>query len=309
MRFFLGAHGAGFLLVRIEQAGFLHHFATGLDDGNLAFRLDLDRLLDEPHGVHILDLAARAQMAEILRFLIFFVLTGQTDRHVHIGAHGTGLHVAVARPQIAQDLAQFGQIGGCLFGAADVGAAHDLHQRNTGAVQVDEGHVRVHVVDRFARVLFKVDAFNAHQPRRAVAQFHQHFTFAHNGVVKLRDLIALWQVGVEIVLAVKGAVQVDLGLQAQTRAHGLFDAVFVDGGQHAGHGRVNESDVIVRLGPEFGRGGGKELGVRQNLRVHLHPDDQFPVMFGTRNGAHFGGVIGQVKHGGTFGVRNRTPWS
>ena len=219
------------------------------------------------------------------------------------------MHIAIARTEIPQDLAQLGQIGSSLFGAANVGLADDFHQRDTGAVQVHKGHVRVHVVNRFARVLFQVNSFHAHQTRCIVAELYQHFAFAHDGVVQLRNLIALRQIGVEVVLAVKGAVQIDLGLEAQTRAHGLFDTEFIDGGQHAGHGRIHKRYVVVGLCAEFRRSGGKEFRVRHDLRVHLHPDDQFPVMFGTRNGAHFGGVIGQVKHGGTFGVRNRTPWS
>ena len=195
-------------------------------------------------------------------------------------------------------MAQFAKVGGGLFGAANVGARDDFHQTDASTVEIDERHIRVHVVDRFARVLFHMDALDPHEPRGAVANLDQHFAFAHDGFIKLADLIALRQVGVEVVLAVEGGLQVDLGLEAQPGAHGLFDAIFVDHRQHAGHRGIDEGHVAVGLRAEFGRGAGEELRVRRDLRVHLHPDDQFPVMFGTGNHARFRGVVTQIKHRG-----------
>ena len=100
-------------------------------------------------------------MAEIAGLLEPFVIAGLADADVDVGAQVAVLHVAVADAQVAQDLAQLDDIGGGFFGAADVGAADDLHQGDAGAVQVHEGHVGVHVVDRLARVLFQVDALDA----------------------------------------------------------------------------------------------------------------------------------------------------
>ena len=98
-------------------------------------------------------------------------------------------------------------------------------------------------MDRFTRVLFQMDAFDPHKTCHAIAHFNQHFTFANDGMVKLGNLIALRQIGIEIVLAIKGTVEVDLRLQAQPCAHGLRDAGFVDHGQHAGHARIHECHV------------------------------------------------------------------
>ena len=151
-------------------------------------------------------------------------------------------------------------------------------------------------MDRLARILFQMDAFNAHQTRHTGRHFDQHFPLAHDGVVKLADLIALRQVGVEIVLAVKGRTQVDRSLQPQPRAHRLFDAKGVDNRQHARHGRIDKSHVGIGFRPHLGRGARKELGVRGDLGMDLHPDHQFPIMLCPGN--HLGGRlgIGQVKH-------------
>ncbi len=183
MGLFLGAHGARLALVGVEQAGFLHHLAAIFQNGDLAARLVFDCLLDETHRVHVLDLAARAQMGEILAFHVAFVIARAADRHVHVGAQVAVLHVAVAGAQIPQDLAQLDDIGRGLFGAADIGTRDDLHQGNAGAVEIDKAHVRVHVVDRLAGILFQMDAFDAHAPRGALAHLDQNLAFAHDGVV------------------------------------------------------------------------------------------------------------------------------
>ena len=298
MRLLLRPHRPGLSLVGIIQPRLLHDRAAILQDRDLAAGLIVDGGLDEAHGVHVLDFAARAQMAEISGLLEPLVIAGLADADVHVGAQVAVLHVAVAGAQIAQDLAQLDDIGGGLFGAADVGAADDLHQGHPGAVQVDEGHGRVHVVDRLARVLFQVDALDADAAGDAGAHVDDDLSLAHDGLVQLADLIALRQVGIEIVLAIECAAQVDLGLQAQAGAHRLRHAEFVDDRQHARHGRVDEGHVAVGLGAKACRRAGKQLGIRCDLGVNLQPDHQLPIALRALD--HFGlrGGEGQVKHGG-----------
>ena len=66
------------------------------------------------------------------------------------------------------------------------------------------------------------------------------FAFTDNRMIKLRNLITLRQIRVEIVLAVEGADEVDFCFQAKTRAHSLLNCKLVDDRQHPGHGAVNE---------------------------------------------------------------------
>ena len=80
-----------------------------------------------------------------------------------------------------------------------------------------------------------------HPAGDARAHLDQHLALAHDGVVELADLVALRQVGVEIVLAVEGRVQVDLGLEAQPGAHRLRHAGLVDDGQHARHSQADRT--------------------------------------------------------------------
>ena len=66
VRLFLRAHRPGLALVRVVEPGLLLDRAAVLEDGDLAAGLVLDRLRDEAHRVHVLDLAARAELGGAL---------------------------------------------------------------------------------------------------------------------------------------------------------------------------------------------------------------------------------------------------
>ena len=106
---------------------------------------------------------------------------------------------------------------------------------------------------------------------------HRHLAFAHHRRLVLADLIALRQVGIEIVLPVEHRAQIDPGVEAQARADRLPDAFLVDHRQHARHSRVDQRDVTVRLAAEFGRGAREQLGLGGNLGMDLHADHHLPV--------------------------------
>jgi len=95
-------------------------------------------------------------------------------------------------------------------------------------------------------------------------------------VLVLADLVALRQVRIEVVLPVKTAHQVDLRLEAQSGADRLLDAVAVQDGQHAGHGRVDQADLGVGARAETDGGAGKQLGVGSHLGVDLEAQHDLP---------------------------------
>ena len=103
---------------------------------------------------------------------------------------------------------------------------------------------------------------------------------ADDRLLELRDLVALRQVRIEIVLPVEDRLVVDLRLQPEPGADRLPDAFLVDDGQHAGHRRIDQADIGVGRRAERGRGAGKQLCLRGHLRMHLHADDHFPVAGG-----------------------------
>jgi hypothetical protein len=152
------------------------------------------------------------------------VSPGRRHRDVDVGPQVALLHVAVAGAEIDEDRAQLLHIGRGFFGRAHVRLGDDLHQRRARAVEVDVGGVGVEVVQdlpascsRCSRSMRTVKV----EPSPA----RRHLALADDRVLELADLIALRQVGIEVVLAVEARPQIDLRLEAQAGAHGLLDAM------------------------------------------------------------------------------------
>jgi hypothetical protein len=133
------------------------------------------------------------------------------------------------------------------------------------------------VVQALAGVLLEMQPLDADGHRLAVRQIDDDDAFADHRLLVLADLIALRQVGIEIVLAVEHRAQIDLGVQPQAGAHRLADAFLIDHRQHARHRRVDQRDMAVGGAAEFGRRAGKQLRLRRDLGMDLHADDDFPV--------------------------------
>ena len=152
-------------------------------------------------------------------------------------------------------------IGLGLLRRAQIGLRHDLHQRHARAVEIDIGILRMLVVQALARVLLQMQPLDADGDALAAQQIDDDLALADDRALVLADLIALRQVGIEIVLPVEDRSEIDLGLQPEPGADGLGDAVFVDHRQHAGHGGIDQAHMGVRLAAELGRGAGEQLGL------------------------------------------------
>src|SRR5690606_1438141 len=228
--------------------------AAVLEDGDLAACLIFDGLADEADRVDVLDLAAGAKR-----------LARTANRDVDVGAHGAFVHVAVAGAEVTGDGAQLRQERLGLVSRTHVRLRDDFHQRHARAVQVDIGHGRMLVMHRLAGVLLEVQTLDANLDVLEVAlavwaDRDDDRALADDRLLVLRDLVALWQIRIEIVFAVEDRLQVDLRLKAEAGANSLAHALFVDDRQHAGHGGVDEADVRIRLSTERSRGAGEQLG-------------------------------------------------
>ena len=225
----------------------------------------LDRHADEADRVDVLDLAARAEP-----------FAGPAHRHVDVGAQVALLHVAVAGAEITQDGAQLGEEGLGLLGGAQVGLGDDLHQRDAGAVEIDERRGRVLVVEELAGILLEMEPLDA-DPDRAVGHVDHDLALADHRRLVLADLVALRQVRIEIILAVEHRAQIDPRGEAEPGAHRLGDAFPVDHRQHARHRRIDQRHLRIGRGAERGGGAGEQLRRRVHLGVDLQADDDFPV--------------------------------
>ncbi len=133
------------------------------------------------------------------------------------------------------------------------------------------------LVQRFPRILLEVQPLDADLDGFAIGHVDGHFALADQRGLVLADLVALRQIGIKIVLAVEDRLEVDPRFQPEAGADRLANALLVDDREHAGHGGIDERDLGIRRIAERGRGPGEQLGLRGDLRVHLHADDDFPI--------------------------------
>src|SRR6185369_11058309 len=206
--------------------------------------------------------------------------TGFANADVDVGAHRAFLHIAVARADVAENRPELPEVSACFCWRTHVGPRYDLHQCDARPVEVDVAHRRVLVVHQLARVLLDVDALNADAlGARLVLVVEQHFdlTLADERVVELADLVALRQVGVEVIFPVEARPFVDLRAERQARANRLTDALAVGDREHAGHRGVDQADLCVGLRTESGGRAREELGVGNDLGVDLEADHDLPL--------------------------------
>src|SRR5436305_6462152 len=132
-------------------------------------------------------------------------------------------------------------------------------------------------MEQLARILFQMQSLDPYRDGAAIGQFNDDLSFADDRRLVLAYLIALRQIGIEIVLAVDHRAPIDPGVEAKAGADRLPYAFLVDDRQHARHRRVDERDVAVGLATEFRRCSGKQLRIGSDLAMAFQADDDFPV--------------------------------
>ena len=133
------------------------------------------------------------------------------------------------------------------------------------------------VVQRLACVLLEVEPLDPDLHGLPVRNVDDDLALAHDRRFVLADLIALREVGIEIVLPVEHRFEIDLRVEPEAGAHRLPDALLVDDRQHPRHRRVDQRHVGIRLAAEFGGGAGEQLGLRRYLGMDFQADDDLPV--------------------------------
>ena len=132
---------------------------------------------------------------------------------------------------------------------------------------------------RLARVFFEVRARDADAPRAAVVEHDVDVPAGDDRQFVLADLVALGQVGIEIILAGEHRARRDPRADREPEHHRHAHRLAVEHRQHA---RVAEVDQVgLRIGRRT-KGGGRareNLRARRQLRVDFQPDDGFPRHF------------------------------
>ena len=108
------------------------------------------------------------------------------------------------------------------------------------------------IVDRFPRVFFEMSTGNTNREQCSIFQRYFKNSLADDGRKKLADLISLWQVRIEIVLAVKNGSLADAGADTQTKFDRVADSFPVQYRQHARHAQIHCICLLIRGGAKLG---------------------------------------------------------
>ena len=236
----------------------------------MAGDLELERPLERSEAVEVLDLDLRAEGGGSHR--------PQAD--VALDPHAPRLHVGMGGADGAQQLAQRLAVGSRLGRRTEVGLGHDLHQRHARAVEVDDAEPAAAGVLHARGVLLEVRAGDADDDLAALGRHrHRQAAVARQREGVLADLVALGQVGVEVVLALEAhRLGLDLAVQCQPGEHHELHGAAVDDRQRTRHAHADGADARVRLvvlALGWGRRAGAEhLGLGPQLCVDLDPDDR-----------------------------------
>jgi hypothetical protein len=143
--------------------------------------------------------------------------------------------------------------------------------------------LRVLVVQAFSRVLLEMKPLDADDHTLATKKIHHDLALAHQRIFILADLIALGQVGIEVVLPIEDRVEIDFGFQPETGTNRLREAALVDHREHPWHGGIDQAYMRVRHAAELGRGAREQLRVGGDLGMDFHADHHLPFAGGAFN--------------------------
>src|SRR6266478_5307418 len=130
------------------QQRLLPDLPAGIERGTLPFEFGLQRPLNRGERVHVLYLGLGSELR----------LPGRTHADVRVNTETSLFHTHVADIEILQDLFQCPEVGACSGGSPDVRLAHDLDEWNASPIEVNGGRAGITVVNRFAGVLFHMQA-------------------------------------------------------------------------------------------------------------------------------------------------------
>ena len=94
-------------------------------------------------------------------------------------------------------------------------------------------------------------------------------------LVELGDLVTLWQIGIEVVLAGEDGTLADLAVEGERGQRGELDGALVEDGQGSGQAEANGADVGVGRGAEAVGAAAECLGLGEELDVDFESDDGF----------------------------------
>ena len=159
----------------------------------------------------------------------------------------------------------------------EIGLGDDLDQRHAAAVEVDQAGPGQRaaargLVEELAGVFLEVEAVEADGE---VVVGERQAAAAGQRAVVLADLVALGEVGVEVVLPREHGGLLDLAAEGQGELDGEVDGATVEEREGAGIAEADGADEGVGVGAEAVGAAAEELGGGGELDVDFQADDRF----------------------------------
>ena len=175
---------------------------------------------------------------------------------------------------VPQHRAKLVDVRARLLGRRDLGSAHDLHERDAGAVVVDQRVIGLvdaaataHV-HGLAGVLLEVRALD---PDRRATDIES--AVDEDRLLVLTHLVVLRHVRVEVVLPGEDRRGRHVEVERLRESQRELDRTLVQHRQRAREPQAHRADVGVRLGAELVGATAEQLRHGRELAVHLEPDD------------------------------------
>src|SRR5262249_15759626 len=127
-------------------------------------------------------------------------------------------------------------------------------------------------VQRLPGVLFHVDARNP-DALETVGRHEFERPGRRQRSLVLRDLITLWKIGIEVVLAREDRCLVDMAAEREAGPDREIDSRSIEDRQRAGKPEAHRTDVRVRWRTERRTAPAENLGSSSEMGVNLEADD------------------------------------
>jgi hypothetical protein len=136
------------------------------------------------------------------------------------------------------------------FGGTDIRPADHFHERDTRAIHVNEAVAAAGTglctMEELRDIFFHVDALYPNAPRHPIDLDVQVPVMAYRNV-KLRNLIALHEIRIRVILAVEFGLLGNAAVERKAGHDDFFDGLSVDYRQCARKSKANRANVAVRL--------------------------------------------------------------
>lgn len=143
----------------------------------------------------------------------------------------------------------------------------DLHKRNAGAIVVNAASA-VGKMQKFSCVLFEVHTFDANG--FVAGDFDVAVIADRVGFFVLADLIALRQIGIEIVFAMKKRTAADVAVERECGFEDEDDGGVVNDRQGAWESGADRADAGVDFAAERVRAAAEHFGFGEEFGMDLH---------------------------------------